>query len=369
MKKYLFILGIFIMWTISVAASPVLIVDDDQGYDSEYGMVHVEQYYMDALDANGVSYDYHEVEAWLDDGPDFEVLSQYQVVIWFCGTGWEQTQTLNDTDEDNLAQYLDNGGNLFLVAQDYLFDRYEGDGYHYDFSEGDFPYDYFGLTAVDHDMWIVDEIEEGVPDSIPAYGADGSIIAGLSFDAKNIYEVPELEVDSELYIDQLTHNATNFFMLEDESEVLQPAAVQYEAETYKVVFSTLEFGALQDIGNGSQASVMHEILVYFGIETGVDDGTLTTPAHATLGQNYPNPFNPTTHISFAIPQNSDVSITVYDTAGNLVKVLNNGNLKAGYHTVEWNGKDNQNKTVPSGMYIYRMEAGDYTETKSCILVK
>lgn len=83
-----------------------------------------------------------------------------------------------------------------------------------------------------------------------------------------------------------------------------------------------------------------------------------------LAQNYPNPFNPETTIRFSVPTSAQTRLDVYDVSGRLVQTLVNGAMTAGDHQVSWNAKD-----VPSGMYIYRLTAGNQTATGKMMFVK
>jgi len=93
------------------------------------------------------------------------------------------------------------------------------------------------------------------------------------------------------------------------------------------------------------------------------------PSGYVLYQNFPNPFNPTTKIKYSI---SDVGaslmkplrLTVYDILGNEVAILVNGQKPAGEYEVEFSGE-----TLPSGIYFYQLRAGDFTDTKSFVLIK
>ena len=84
----------------------------------------------------------------------------------------------------------------------------------------------------------------------------------------------------------------------------------------------------------------------------------------TLAQNYPNPFNPSTQIDFSIPQQSNVQLKVYNTLGQLVATLVNGNLSAGMHSVNFDARN-----LASGLYIYRLSAGNFTSVKKMMLLK
>jgi len=86
--------------------------------------------------------------------------------------------------------------------------------------------------------------------------------------------------------------------------------------------------------------------------------------------NYPNPFNPTTTISFSVIQNSDfVNLEVYNVKGQKVKTLINEEMQKGKHTAIWSGLDSNNKAVSSGIYLYKIEAGNREAVKRMLLLK
>ncbi|MCL4547583.1 MAG: T9SS type A sorting domain-containing protein [Bacteroidetes bacterium] len=93
----------------------------------------------------------------------------------------------------------------------------------------------------------------------------------------------------------------------------------------------------------------------------IDDGV---PVSFSLQQNYPNPFNPSSTIEFSIPKSTHVNVTIFNTLGKEINILMNSYLSAGKHTVVFDGNN-----LPSGIYFYRLRAGDYTETKKAILLK
>ncbi len=85
--------------------------------------------------------------------------------------------------------------------------------------------------------------------------------------------------------------------------------------------------------------------------------------------NYPNPFNPTTNISFNLPAKSDVTLSVYNVKGQLVKTLVDSKLDSGNQTFTWNGTDNTNQSVSSGVYFYKLQVGSQTETHKMLMLK
>ena len=93
------------------------------------------------------------------------------------------------------------------------------------------------------------------------------------------------------------------------------------------------------------------------------------PVDFTLEQNYPNPFNPTTTIRYSITRPDLVRIKVYDVLGREVKTLVNEEKMSGVYQVSWNGDDSSGNKVSSGVYFYRIDAGDFIQTKKMMLIK
>jgi hypothetical protein len=103
-------------------------------------------------------------------------------------------------------------------------------------------------------------------------------------------------------------------------------------------------------------------------------GPAELPTVYALSQNFPNPFNPATTINYQLPEASSVTITIYNTLGQEVKRLVNEQQIAGYYSVQWNGTNHDNRSVSSGMYIYRIEAAGgkgskFTQVKKMVLLK
>jgi len=90
----------------------------------------------------------------------------------------------------------------------------------------------------------------------------------------------------------------------------------------------------------------------------------TTPVSFSLSQNYPNPFNPVTKINYSVAKSGIVKITVYDILGNTVSTLVNSKLEAGSYSAEFDASK-----LSSGTYIYKIESGDFSDTKKMTLIK
>ena len=103
--------------------------------------------------------------------------------------------------------------------------------------------------------------------------------------------------------------------------------------------------------------------------SGIDEGNMITPIFE-LTQNYPNPFNPLTTISFSIPFNSKVDITIYNIKGQKIRTLINEDITKGNHSIIWNGDDEFGNSVRSGLYFYKLVVNGKSEAvKKCLLMK
>jgi len=107
----------------------------------------------------------------------------------------------------------------------------------------------------------------------------------------------------------------------------------------------------------------------WGTAVGINPDHETIPLTYKLKQNFPNPFNPETKIYFEIPKAHDVSIVIYNMLGQKVRTLVDDNFKAGQHVVNWNGANDYGIRLATGLYFYRIKAGDFISTKKMMMLK
>ena len=100
-----------------------------------------------------------------------------------------------------------------------------------------------------------------------------------------------------------------------------------------------------------------------------NDANDLLPSVFALHQNYPNPFNPNTNINYDLPEESHVTVTVFDIIGKHVKTLVQDNQSAGFKTIRWDGKNQNNENVAAGMYVYQIKSGLNTLSKKMILLR
>jgi len=97
--------------------------------------------------------------------------------------------------------------------------------------------------------------------------------------------------------------------------------------------------------------------------------SLSLPDQFSLSQNYPNPFNSTTIIEYDLPIPTHVTVEIYNMLGQKVRTLVDDNRAAGYYRVEWDGNTESGRTAATGVYLYRIKAGNLVEIKKMILLK
>ena len=106
------------------------------------------------------------------------------------------------------------------------------------------------------------------------------------------------------------------------------------------------------------------VMIFRFNPTDIDDDFSELPSGFALGQNYPNPFNACTEIQFDLKSAADVQLTVYDILGRYIESLMNSYRPAGSYNIIWDAAD-----LPSGVYFYKLQAGNFSESRKCLLLK
>ncbi len=129
------------------------------------------------------------------------------------------------------------------------------------------------------------------------------------------------------------------------------------AETVAVIpqFFVVQGGKLQVVSGAPPVSVETEDPII--------------PDEFIVHQNFPNPFNPETEIRFALTRDSHVVINIYNTLGQQLDTLIDTQYAAGFHSVRWDGKDRNGRPVSSGVYLYQIQAGAFSQVKKMSLIR
>jgi len=167
-------------------------------------------------------------------------------------------------------------------------------------------------------------------------------------------------------IDQSRNNNPKFFTM--------PIQVRFKTgtgDTIVTLFNNMQ-NQLFDITLNSMPLTMsfdpnNWILKDVSVNTKAEKDDVT-PYHYNLEQNYPNPFNPSTTISYELSKPTEVSLIVYDILGNEVAALVDKMQTAGHHVVQFNALS-QGRSLSSGVYLYKLTAGDYIDVKKMLMLK
>jgi hypothetical protein len=128
-------------------------------------------------------------------------------------------------------------------------------------------------------------------------------------------------------------------------------------------------GQSTPIGIGSRANRILYAGFWYYRHYVLSDIPETTPLVNELYGNYPNPFNPATTIRFSVAEQSPVSLKIYDIAGRRVATLVQESLPPGQHSAVWRGRSDSGRPLASGLYLYRLEIGNYMSVKKMLLLK
>jgi len=318
------------------------------------------------------------------------LFDNYETVIEVSGGGpnWCNAGQFASS-ETFLADWLDEGNKNYIVAGDEFlgscFYGWLGDSA---LAAGDPNYDLLGIAHYYPDInYAVAGDDAGVSRLLTV--ADDPISGGLHTylaDSLDLNYDPDYEIGAPNWLDGVdpTDDATvSFYAI---SGVVDPdTGFVADADTHAA-------GLYMEFTNGSKTAFFgfdvlslntvpsyHWIginalgalggaLDWLGVMA-IDKDIVRIPVRFSLRQNYPNPFNPVTSISFDLPNDGKVSLTVYNMLGQKVSTLVNDYRRAGRHTVTWNGRSELGHTVSTGVYLYRIEVGDFSATKKMVLLK
>jgi len=154
---------------------------------------------------------------------------------------------------------------------------------------------------------------------------------------------------------------------EDLNQVISVGPITLHAgQVDTIAFALLAGNTLADI----TAAAADAQMAYDGVITDVEDETGDMlPTQFTLSQNYPNPFNPHTTIEYSLPVKSHVVLSIYNILGQKVRTLIDKNQGAGCQAVLWDGKTDRGKDLASGIYLYHLKAGEFTQSRKMLLLK
>lgn len=335
----------------------VLLVDDDEAMEFE-------RYFIPAIDSAGRTYVHLDVSSGGVLPEEALVLFPAATkIVWFTGNA--TASTLSSAEQESLASFLTRGGRLFLTGQNIAEELAS--------LQSPFLEDYL------HASWI-----GNAPQSFLHRTAGDP----LGKNAEFLVTVGSNGANNQTSRDKLglledTHESFHYILSPADTTHLGSAGIWIDgpAGGSRIVFFGFGFEAVNrpsgDTRQATRSELMRLILDWLdgivGIEEPGETEGPTLVKSYSLGQNYPNPFNPQTTISYDIPaargKGVHVRLSVYDIRGRMVKTLVDGHRTPGRHSVQWDGQDDRGVSLGSGVYFYRLEAGDFVQTRKLVILE
>ncbi len=356
--------------TETLAARPglypnVLIVN---GFDREEGIVpansrdYIIKY---AKSLNAASFEFNSTSNEVVESGEIH-LEDYEFVIWILGNESVETKTLSNLEQVRIKSYLRNGGKLFISGSDIGLDLVENGN----LSSKAFYEDYLKAKYIKNDVGDSSTVfsSNALQTNNPFTG-----LSTIEFDdgTKGTYKV-----DSPDGIMPVPSSGAELVLSysEVDPDVFGGAGIVYTGifsnsnQNGALVYFSFPFETITN--ESMRDDLIFRIFNYFingpvGIE---DKNNPEIPESYSLEQNYPNPFNPSTTINFALIKSSKVKLFVYNILGQKISSLIDKFMPAGRHKIDWNGRDDFNNQIGSGIYVYILKAEQFTLSKKMILL-
>ncbi len=331
----------------SLSAQPsILLVDDSKDNFNNTGFMAL------ALDSAGYAYTVFDA-AGNNVSPTAEELSEYDLVIWHTSTDGVGLHFWGGDDIDNgdLYSYLQDGGNLWVIGNDFLFDRY---GAAPDtFNVGDFPYDFLGIERYVAQSYG-DDGGLGVPAVVPAPDQPANGLGMLDWTFATLWWG-----DAVLPRPQ----ATPVYLMSGDGYPYEgvPAAVWYDEGNFRVMSFYFDLTLVSDFQLAKQTTA-----AVVGLFESLISDVNTQALPGTELQVAPNPFAESVKLSLALDHQVSASLKVVDLMGRQVaEPLPRTQLPAGKHDFRWSPSSG----LAAGVYLAHLEIDGKTATKYLVLSK
>lgn len=285
-------------------------------------------------------------------------LTDYKIVDYILGEESTVDETFNETEQTLFSAYLNSGGNLFVSGSEIAWDLdYKGS-----ITDKNFIWNYLKIKYLNDAPYNTKNVY------YTASGLEGSYFRNLStvrFDngTHGTYNVDWPDVFGTSNGGIGTFKYSGLDTTDGFAGVFYKGNFPNSSEEGKVIVLGFPFETIYP--EETRNKLAEEILIFFDQKTNIQQQKeIQNPRSFTLSQNYPNPFNPSTRINYSIPKQSYVTLNIYDELGRIVSELVNELQSPGIYEINFNGSN-----LASGAYFYRIQAGDFVETKKMLLIK
>ena len=284
-------------------------------------------------------------------------LQDYSIVDYILGDESTADETFNSAEQEIVKNYLQNGGKLFVSGSEIAWDLdYKGST-----SDKDFIHNYLksqyvndapnGLSGT---YYLAEPVTNDIFDGIGAIAYDNGTQGTIDVKYPDVITGVNGGINCIQY-----SNVSNQFGAVNFSGIFPDGNTDS-----KIIFVGFPFETIYP--EEERNIFLSKVIAFFQTPVEVSDNLNLRPESFQLFQNYPNPFNPGTTISFTLPYNSNVTLKVFDVLGNEVATLFDEERSAGVYKEKF---ANNNFQLSSGIYFYRLQAGNFVQTRKMILLK
>ena len=284
-------------------------------------------------------------------------MGAHSTVVWFSDDLSDFTAPL--AAQDDVRKYIEFGGKFFFAGFRPTRAFTGNNTARMTFAPGDFMWDVMGIGSNDIKNFF--SVQRSRPRRGSLSGRRGGFVGGRAGK-----RVPYQERRSDLPRDGQSGGVYIRLGVRHEQPVRslkgQPVGVERITPTHKSVVVSFPLYYMKP--DEARALVQYVLDSRFDEVTGAGESSGSVPSAFALEQNYPNPFNPSTSIGFQLAEAGWVTLAVYDLLGREIAVLVDGQKAAGSYAVEFNARG-----LASGMYVYRLSAGSFTQSRKMMLVQ
>ena len=289
-------------------------------------------------------------------------LGAFSSVVWHGDDFTEFAVT--EQIRQSLQEYLNFGGNL-LVSSYHPSQAFAGvSTYPANFTSGDFINDYLKISQVE---FTAPARFKGAISQVAYY--DSVFVDSTKSSSSLNYHLLKVEsIQANSDADEVFGYETEYSATSSMGALKgKPVGVEYIGSDFKTV--TLSFPLFYQQFQEAKELVHTIMTAKFDEVLNIADKDINLPNDFVLEQNYPNPFNPSTTFRYYLKEKGSVKLAIYDLLGQKIKVLVDEHQDQGMKDITWDGRDLRGNPVASGIYIYRLEAGHFVQSRKMILLK
>jgi Peptidase family C25/Propeptide_C25/FlgD Ig-like domain len=207
--------------------------------------------------------------------------------------------------------------------------------------------------------YFVTAVYDDVQESAPSNTEEATVTLAAPSDLQAVVVTPNIELNWTAPTG--TRSLTGYTVYRNNQQIIQVTETTYTDEDLENGVYAYYVKALY---GSYESDASNEVIIEL-----TDANNIIIPENTALLGNYPNPFNPTTEISFALKDAQKVNLEIFNVRGQKVITLVTNSMDAGLHQIVWEGLDDAGKQISSGIYFYKMKAGEYNATRKMIMMK